>query len=136
MTFDKLWHTYRDIDEQLMERCLYSSNSSTPDLLIRTSGEVRLSDFLLWQSGFSLLCFVKTLWPEFSFWDLMYCIIFYQKHRFNDVNNETEKDIEGLDSISNLEDNFLKSRADRINRIESFIKEMDSRSLESMRNSL
>ncbi|XP_074601594.1 dehydrodolichyl diphosphate synthase subunit [Brevipalpus obovatus] len=126
----------RDIDEKLMERCLYSSNSSPPDLLIRTSGEVRLSDFLLWQSGFSLLCFVKTLWPEFSFWDLMYCIIFYQKHRLNNVDNELEEEIEDLNSTSNLEDSFLKSRTDRINRIDSFIREMDSRSSESLRNSL
>lgn len=38
-----------DVSEVLLSECLYSSNSPNPDLLIRTSGEVRLSDFLLWQ---------------------------------------------------------------------------------------
>lgn len=38
-----------DVSEVLLSQCLYSSNSPNPDLLIRTSGEVRLSDFLLWQ---------------------------------------------------------------------------------------
>eukprot|EP00042_Codosiga_hollandica_P039159 m.325790 g.325790 ORF g.325790 m.325790 type:complete len:74 (-) comp55565_c0_seq1:282-503(-) len=46
--------------------------------MIRTSGEVRLSDFLLWQSAFSALSFQAALWPEFSFWDLTKCIIQYQ----------------------------------------------------------
>ena len=40
---------YSDISEELLGRCLYTSQSEEPDLLIRTSGEVRLSDFLLWQ---------------------------------------------------------------------------------------
>ncbi len=39
------------------------------DLVIRTSGETRLSDFLLWQSALAQLCFVPTLWPDFSFLD-------------------------------------------------------------------
>lgn len=41
-----------DVSESLLDKCLYTSNSPDPDLLIRTSGEVRLSDFLLWQVKF------------------------------------------------------------------------------------
>ncbi|XP_066429171.1 dehydrodolichyl diphosphate synthase complex subunit DHDDS isoform X2 [Eleutherodactylus coqui] len=44
----------RDVSESLLDQCLYTSNSPDPDLLIRTSGEVRLSDFLLWQASFTL----------------------------------------------------------------------------------
>lgn len=43
-----------DVSETLLSECLYSSNSPNPDLLIRTSGEVRLSDFLLWQVSFAV----------------------------------------------------------------------------------
>jgi len=67
-----------DINEELIEHCLYTSQCKPVDLLIRTSGEVRLSDFLLWQTSFSTLCFVDALWPEFSVWNFLYCILKYQ----------------------------------------------------------
>ena len=44
-----------DIDEHLVDKCLYTCNSNPVDLLVRTSGEVRLSDFLLWQQVFQFL---------------------------------------------------------------------------------
>lgn len=47
---------YSDVTELLLEKCLYTSQSPHPDMLIRTSGEVRFSDFLLWQVGCYLLC--------------------------------------------------------------------------------
>jgi len=67
-----------DINELLIEQCLYSNKSRDVDLLIRTSGEVRLSDFLMWQSSYSMLSFVEELWPEFSIWKFMNCILSYQ----------------------------------------------------------
>ncbi|XP_064856195.1 dehydrodolichyl diphosphate synthase complex subunit DHDDS-like isoform X1 [Oncorhynchus nerka] len=71
-----------DVSEALLSRCLYSSNSPNPDLLIRTSGEVRLSDFLLWQTSHSCLVFQSVLWPEYSFWNLCDAILQYQlNHR-------------------------------------------------------
>ena len=49
-----------------------------PDLLVRTSGEVRLSDFLLWQSSYSVTHFTQVLWPEFSLWHLLAAVFHYQ----------------------------------------------------------
>lgn len=49
------------------------------DLLIRTSGEHRLSDFMLWQSHFALLVFSDTLWPDYSFWDLLQALVHFQR---------------------------------------------------------
>ncbi|KAK3861168.1 hypothetical protein Pcinc_032838 [Petrolisthes cinctipes] len=69
-----------DISEELMEECLYTRGSKDPDLLLRTSGEVRLSDFLLWQSGFSCLYFTQALWPELTIWHLFGAVFYYQRH--------------------------------------------------------
>ena len=55
-----------DIDESLFARNLFTANMPDPDLLIRTSGEERISNFLLWQLAYSELVFIETLWPEFS----------------------------------------------------------------------
>lgn len=55
----KMHLSFSDVSESLLDKCLYTSNSPDPDLLIRTSGEVRLSDFLLWQVKvfvFSIKC--------------------------------------------------------------------------------
>jgi undecaprenyl diphosphate synthase len=58
------------VDEDCLARHLFTADLPDPDLLIRTSGEQRLSNFLLWQSAYSELVFVKTLWPDFSKSDL------------------------------------------------------------------
>ncbi len=54
------------ITEDVFERYLDTANMPSPDLLIRTSGEQRLSNFLLWQLAYSELVFVDTLWPDFT----------------------------------------------------------------------
>ena len=69
-----------DIDETMIERCLYTGFSPKPDLLVRTSGEVRLSDFLLWQSSYSVTYFSEVLWPDFSLFNLMAAIFYFQRH--------------------------------------------------------
>ena len=68
------------ISEQMIEQHLYTYHlpNPNPDLIIRTSGEVRLSGFLLWQSAYSELIFVDTLWPEFRKIDLLRAIRTYQ----------------------------------------------------------
>ena len=54
------------ITEELLERHLYTSGSSDPDLLIRTSGEQRLSNFLLWQMAYAEMYFTNVFWPQFD----------------------------------------------------------------------
>ncbi len=71
-----------DIDEAAIEKSLYTGGSPrpAPDLLVRTSGEVRLSDFLLWQSSYSVTYFSEVLWPDFSLYNLMAAIFYFQRH--------------------------------------------------------
>ncbi|HEW81814.1 MAG TPA: di-trans,poly-cis-decaprenylcistransferase, partial [Nitrospirae bacterium] len=54
-----------EIDEKVLGSHLYTVGIPDPDLIIRTSGEMRLSNFLLWQSAYSEFYFTKTLWPDF-----------------------------------------------------------------------
>ena len=65
-----------DISADLIERRLYISEMS--DLLIRTSGEVRLSDFLLWQTAYSTTYFTQVLWPDLSLTSLLAGIFLFQ----------------------------------------------------------
>jgi undecaprenyl diphosphate synthase len=58
------------VDEQCIAQHLFTADIPDPDLLIRTSGEQRISNFLLWQCAYSELVFTKTLWPDFSKKDL------------------------------------------------------------------
>ena len=58
------------ISETTFSKYLYEPNMPDPDIIIRTGGDFRLSNFLLWQSAYSELFFVKTLWPDFSYSDL------------------------------------------------------------------
>lgn len=59
-----------EVNEAVLDAHLYTADFSDPDLVIRTSGEERLSNFLLWQSAYSELYFTKTLWPDFTEADL------------------------------------------------------------------
>ncbi|HEU4449958.1 MAG TPA: polyprenyl diphosphate synthase [Gaiellaceae bacterium] len=56
----------RDVDENALAARLYAPDMPEPDLLIRTSGELRISNFLLWQLAYTELVFVETLWPDFG----------------------------------------------------------------------
>ncbi|XP_076178286.1 dehydrodolichyl diphosphate synthase subunit isoform X2 [Ptiloglossa arizonensis] len=68
-----------DIDENLITNCLYTNGSPNPDLLIRTSGEVRFSDFLMWQISNTCIYFTNVLWPEFNVWEFLNAIFYYQR---------------------------------------------------------
>jgi undecaprenyl diphosphate synthase len=70
------------IDEALFERHLYTSGLCDPDLLIRTSGEMRISNFLLWQVAYSELYVTETLWPDFNRSEFHQALYDYQnRHR-------------------------------------------------------
>jgi undecaprenyl diphosphate synthase len=68
-----------EIDEAAIARHLYTSAIPDPDLLIRTSGEMRISNFLLWQIAYAELYVTDTLWPDFSRTDLLQAVLAYQK---------------------------------------------------------
>lgn len=74
------------VDEKIFERHLYTSHmpNQDPDLIVRTSGEERLSGFLLWQSAYSELCFLDVYWPDFRLIDLLRAVRTFQnrKRRF------------------------------------------------------
>jgi len=65
------------VDERRFERFLYTSDMPDPDLLIRTSGEKRISNFLLWQCAYAELVFLDRLWPDFTRDDLEKAITEY-----------------------------------------------------------
>ena len=67
------------IDEEMVSRFLYTSGIPDPDLLIRTSGEMRVSNFLLWQIAYSEIYVTPTYWPDFRRKDLFEAILDYQK---------------------------------------------------------
>ena len=68
-----------DIDEVLFSNFLYTANLPDPDLLVRTSGEARLSNFLLWQLAYTEIYITDVLWPDFRRDNLYQAIQSYQK---------------------------------------------------------
>jgi undecaprenyl diphosphate synthase len=68
-----------DLDEQRFSGLLYTAGQPDPDLLIRTSGEMRVSNFLLWQIAYAEIWVTDTLWPDFRRRDLLEAILAYQK---------------------------------------------------------
>jgi undecaprenyl diphosphate synthase len=71
--------TADDLDEPRFAQFLYTAGQPDPDLLIRTSGEMRVSNFLLWQIAYSEIWVTDTLWPDFRKRDLLEAILAYQK---------------------------------------------------------
>jgi len=67
------------IDEESLGAQLYTRDMPDPDLLIRTSGEMRISNFLLWQIAYAEIWVTETLWPDFTQLDLFSAILDYQK---------------------------------------------------------
>jgi len=70
-----------EIDENVLRANLYAPELPDPDLLIRTSGELRISNFLLWQLAYSELVFLDRLWPDFGRRELEHALTAYSRRR-------------------------------------------------------
>ncbi len=90
--------TPEEIDQTLLQRQLYTNDLPDPDLLIRTSGEFRLSNFLLWQSAYTELYFTDTLWPDFREQEFLEAIADYQRRtrRFGLIQEQIAADSDGI----------------------------------------
>ena len=82
-----------DIDEECVSNHLYTAGLPDPDLLIRTSGELRISNFLLWQISYAEFYVTETLWPDFTTADLDAAIRAFSQRarRFGDVQAKTSR---------------------------------------------
>jgi undecaprenyl diphosphate synthase len=68
-----------EVTEEAISECLYTAGLPDPDLMVRTSGELRVSNFLLWQIAYAEIWVTETLWPDFRQKDFFEAIIAYQK---------------------------------------------------------
>ncbi|KKR24754.1 MAG: Isoprenyl transferase [Candidatus Daviesbacteria bacterium GW2011_GWB1_39_5] len=73
----------KKINETIVERHLYTNGQNDPELVIRTGGRSRLSNFLLWQTAYSEFYFTTTLWPDFDAGELKKAVAWYQEQRRN-----------------------------------------------------
>lgn len=82
-----------DIDDEIFSDCLYTTNLPDPDLLIRTSGEQRISNFLLWQMAYTEIYLTPTLWPDFGKNEFYEAIIWYmqRERRFGMVSQQLQR---------------------------------------------
>lgn len=113
-----------DINEHLISSCLYTNKSPDPDLLVRTSGEVRFSDFLLWQITNTQVYFADVLWPEFNIWDMLGAIFYYQRQlpKMIDVKNTQKALNEDLQTVNSRTGHFLNQLEEkRWNILESYV---------------
>ena len=87
--------TEEEINEKVFEDHLYTKDFPPVDLLIRTSGEVRISNFLLWQIAYAELQFLDILWPDFGKEDFFKCIYNYQnkERRFGKISEQLDENI-------------------------------------------
>lgn len=82
-----------DIDETVFSKSLYTKDIPNPELMIRTSGEIRISNFLLWQLAYTELYFTEKMWPDFNKDDFYSAILEYQKRerRFGKISEQIIK---------------------------------------------
>lgn len=106
-----------DINERLLDECMYTRQSPSPDLLFRTSGESRISDFLMWQLSTSVLYFTRVLWPQITIWNFLAGILTFQRA------------VNTLDSFKEQqkceEKQLMKTSSFFTDRVQSFIHRLD-----------
>ncbi len=93
------------LDESTISRALYAANMPDPDLIVRTSGEQRISNFLLWQIAYSEIYITDRLWPDFRGIHLLEAIADYQRRdrRFGGLSENSDEKIDTLQPVSELE---------------------------------
>jgi undecaprenyl diphosphate synthase len=93
------------LDEATISRALYTRDMPDPDLIIRTSGEQRISNFLLWQIAYSEIFITDRLWPDFRGIHLLEAIADYQRRerRFGGLSENSDEKIDTLQPVSELE---------------------------------
>lgn len=81
---------HRSVSEEMLSKYMYTAGSPDPDMIIRTGGDLRISNFLLWQSAYSEIIVLDTLWPDFGRADVEKCIAEFRsrKRRFGGLNPE------------------------------------------------
>ena len=81
-----------EVDEQAIASRLYTAGTPDPDLVVRTSGELRLSNFLLWQAAYAELYFADALWPDFTPAELVRAVDAFQRRdrRFGGIQGGAE----------------------------------------------
>ncbi|XP_036141507.1 dehydrodolichyl diphosphate synthase complex subunit DHDDS-like [Monomorium pharaonis] len=106
-----------DINEDLISECLYTYKSSNPDLLIRTSGVSRLSDFLMWQVSNTCIYFTDVLWPELTLWRFLAAISYYQRSDSRKVRNNLKPIVHNSNRVSMFVDKIHHERETIIENI-------------------
>jgi undecaprenyl diphosphate synthase len=93
------------LDEPTISKALYTANMPDPDLMIRTSGEQRISNFLLWQIAYAEIFITDRLWPDFRGIHLLEAIADYQRRdrRFGGLSDNSDEKIDSLQPVSELE---------------------------------
>ncbi|CAF1006504.1 unnamed protein product [Didymodactylos carnosus] len=114
-----------DIDDNLIVRCLSLSSTTLPDIFLRTSGEIRLSDFLLVQCRFSLWLFADVYWPAFNLWHLYWILIQYEM-KSNVLTNVKQKCSDILNKFYLQDDEDTMHARKRVTRIENFLKSLEN----------
>ncbi|XP_055851596.1 dehydrodolichyl diphosphate synthase complex subunit DHDDS [Episyrphus balteatus] len=106
-----------DINERLLDECMYTRQSPAPDLLFRTSGESRISDFLMWQLSTTVLYFTRVLWPQITIWNFLASILTYQRasHHLDNFKEQNCRD----------EKHLIKTSSCFTDRVQSFLYRLD-----------
>ncbi|XP_011204581.2 dehydrodolichyl diphosphate synthase complex subunit DHDDS [Bactrocera dorsalis] len=107
-----------DINERLIEECLYTRHSPPPDLLFRTSGETRISDFMMWQLSTTVIYFTNIFWPEITLWNFLSGIFAYQRASIRLEAFKRQKRLEHAQQAKNC--NYYSDR------VQLFLRTVDS----------
>lgn len=84
---------YTELTEEILTRYMYTGTTPDPDLIIRTGGDFRISNFLLWQSAYSEYVILDTLWPDFGEKEIMHSVrdFYSRKRRFGGLDKEDQE---------------------------------------------